>query len=69
MAQGYWGGCVVDISIIIPFDKSIEFDSIDRDVSASLSMAPFSLKYSILAPGRAHIIEKYGACVGAISTS
>ena len=28
-AQGYWGECVVDISIFILFDKSIKSDPID----------------------------------------
>ena len=62
-------GAELDLSIIIPFDKSIEFGSIDRSISSSLPMAPFSLKYSILVPDRAHIVEKYGAYTGAISTS
>lgn len=38
-------------------------------ISIPLYMASFAFQYSKYAPEKVNIVEKYGACAGAISTS
>jgi len=44
-------------------------DSLLVHINEYLYKAPFGLKYSILALYGVHIIEKYDACLGSLSTS